>query len=150
MALDTQHIIRECTFAVRDFLREHLTNPKDEGADGSTWIFTARHSRAVEYPMVVVDATDSPTDTITDIGGTVVQALIRVRIRIEVWADNVKHRDQISDDIVYWLLRAGTYFADRGMHSLSLDNTVVLDDPNDERARRRNIYISLRVLGVSA
>lgn len=147
--MDTQHILKECTFAVRDFLREHLTNPKDPAATGDSWIFTARHSRAVEYPMVVVEAVDTPTDTITDIGGTVVQALIRVRIRIEVWADNVKHRDQISDDIIHALLRAGTYFTAQGMHSLSIDNTVVLDDPNDERARRRNIYVSLRVLGIS-
>lgn len=147
MALDTQRIIHTCTLAVRDFLRANLTNPKDAGAEGSSWIFTARHQRELAYPYVVVEAVDTPTETITDATGAVANAIITLRLRIEVWADNVKHRDQISDEIIYDLLRAGTYFTSQGMHDLSIDNTMVLDDPNDERARRRNIYVSLKVVG---
>ena len=145
--MDTAHILKDCTLAVRDFLRAELTNPKDAGAAGSSWIFTARHQRKLEYPFVVVEASDTPTETITDATGSLANALMTLRIRIEVWADNVKHRDSISDEVIYDLLRAGTYFTAQDMHALTLENTITLDDPNDERARRRNIYISLKVLG---
>jgi len=139
--------LKTCTLAVRDFLRDELTNPKDAGAEGSSWIFTARHERTLSYPMVVVEAVDTPTDTITDATGALANALITLRMRIEVWADNVVHRDSITDEVIYDLLRAGTYFTAQDMHDLSLDNTITLGDPNDERARRRNIYISLKVIG---
>jgi len=129
-------------------LRANLTNPKDAGASGDTWIFTSRHQRDLSYPFVVVEAVDTPMDIITDATGTVANALITLRLRIEVWADNVRHRDSISDEVIHDLLRAGAYFTAQGMHGLSIDNTLTLDEPNDERARRRNIYISLKTMGV--
>ena len=148
MALDTAHILKTCTEAVKDFLVANLTYPKAGGTPSDGWIFTSRHQHDLHYPMVVVEAVDTPTETITDATGAIQNALITLRLRIEVWADNVKHRDSISDEVIHDLLRAGTYFTAQSMHDLSIDNTLTLDDPNDERARRRNIYISLKVIGV--
>ncbi|MHC1588561.1 MAG: hypothetical protein ACXQS1_01945, partial [Methermicoccaceae archaeon] len=108
--MDTSAILKTCTLAVRDFLRANLTNPKDAGASGDTWIFTSRHQRDLSYPFVVVEAVDTPTETITDATGATANALITLRLRIEVWADNVRHRDSISDEVIHDLLRAGAYF----------------------------------------
>ncbi|MHC1625256.1 MAG: hypothetical protein ACXQS2_04590 [Methermicoccaceae archaeon] len=142
--MDVEHTGRDVLFTLRDFLRANLVNPKDPEMSGDEWIFTARHEHDIQYPMVIVEIQDGTTSYVRDLEEGVMVVPYTLMVRVKVWADNVKHRDQIVDSITYHLLHGEDYFSERGIEMLSLEAKEIEDGKDGSHAR--TLKVSFEVL----
>ncbi|RLG22214.1 hypothetical protein DRN72_02565 [Methanosarcinales archaeon] len=99
-------MLEDIVLAVRDYLRENLTNPNDPNVAGDSWIFTAYHSHEPMYPMITVEGEIISTKHYRDLEDGLVLSEFIADVKVKVWSNTMKQRDELADDVVQLLLNA--------------------------------------------
>lgn len=91
-AVATSSIIHDIVTKIQTLLQNNLTNPHGTG----NWVLPAYPELAVDYPIVIITHSgfrDAHLSLGTEYKG------VYVTLRIEVWSQSTKQRDEIWDDI---------------------------------------------------
>jgi hypothetical protein len=142
--VDKSQLIQDTTIKLRDYLRANLTDPK--GRSGSEWIFTSMPRREVDKPFIVVEQDGLHGSAAHGVSGAVISDRPRVVKKIEVWARNMKERDELTGQILDKLYNDGGYFVSVGMEEFNVDNGgIPRSVPEDLSARIMTLFVSYKV-----
>ena len=132
------NIIRDTIFFVKDFLDGEVTDPISSTRPANEkFIMTSYPSRAVTYPLITIK--DLNTSGSMTLGFQSEASLVELQIEVRVWANNIKDRDNIADDIFDTLRlnqvgTSGTSQANN-LHDLQLLSSVNVDEDNGSKSK---------------
>jgi len=130
--VQSQTILRDTIFYVKDFLLDNITDPiSSTRPSGQSFVLTAYPERDVVLPIITVKDTNSFNNGMLGFQSEASEHFIEIEIRI--WARTNAERDKIADEIYQEIKdnqigASGTSQAN-DIHDLRLLSSVNVDEP---------------------
>ena len=125
-------------------LRENIIDPLSRTGSGTNFIYTSYPRENIKYPIITVK--ENGMAQIQRLGMQSEHTLMRMPIEVRVWARNEKEKDELSQNVYYFLknnqLGTGSTFNNVELHDFTMTSAVNVNEQGEEAVKSKVMEFS--------